>query len=562
MSNTTRRKFLKFGSTWVAMTATAGSTLTQASRIFRESGRHSPIDTHPEMSGEVFVDGVPFWYDFSGDRFQNRGSHPPFPALGEWIGYGNPPPAPTESVDVVIVGGGLAGLCTAHLLRNENLLMIEHNRRVGGNAQAEQWGNLPYSLGGAYCIEPDEPLASLYDDLGLTKIVRITPGPPGPDPVEVDGQLIEGFWQGAGRPPEEQARFRQFLALVEEYGKNYPDIPLPATDFDWILELDRLTFRQAIEQRMGGPLPPLLDAAIEHYCWSSFAAGQDEISAAAGWNFLAAEQYGQWVFPGGTAQIAQRLWKRLVNGRRARFNLLGECVALDVRPNRDGVAVTYGLADGAVRAVQARRVVMACPKFVCKWIMPEYLRLDPKRANSMVTLEYRGYIVVNILVERGLGDSFYDAFLLEDGSLPGGPGAPSINDWHRPLDMVLAGFPLGGSTDREVLTLYWPLPYVTGRGFILGQQAFDHVTERLIEHLDEILTPVGVQRSQIRQVRLTRWGHALPISAPGFIADGHARRVREPIDGRVFFVNQDNWALPAVETSLLEAFAWAPEINR
>jgi hypothetical protein len=64
----------------------------------------------------------------------------------------------------------------------------------------------------------------------------------------------------------------------------------------------------------------------------------------------------------------------------------------------------------------------------------------------------------------------------------------------------------------------------------------------------------------VRRVRLTRWGHAQPIAAPSFIADGHAERVREPIDGVVYFVNQDNWALPAVETALLEAFEFAPRV--
>ena len=45
----------------------------------------------------------------------------------------------------------------------------------------------------------------------------------------------------------------------------------------------------------------------------------------------------------------------------------------------------------------------------------------------------------------------------------------------------------------------------------------------------------------------------MPIARPGFIADGDARRVQRPIANSIHFVNQDNWALPAVENSLLDA---------
>lgn len=76
-----------------------------------------------------------------------------------------------------------------------------------------------------------------------------------------------------------------------------------------------------------------------------------------------------------------------------------------------------------------------------------------------------------------------------------------------------------------------------------------------------MLSVLRVDPSNVVQVRMTRWGHALPISEPGFIAGGFADAVRRPIDGTIFFVNQDNWALPAVENSLLDAQFFAPQIE-
>jgi len=59
---------------------------------------------------------------------------------------------------------------------------------------------------------------------------------------------------------------------------------------------------------------------------------------------------------------------------------------------------------------------------------------------------------------------------------------------------------------------------------------------------------------------MARWGHSMPIARPRFLVDGVPAELRRPYRGSVFFVNQDNWALPAFETCLLEAQAIAPRI--
>ena len=53
----------------------------------------------------------------------------------------------------------------------------------------------------------------------------------------------------------------------------------------------------------------------------------------------------------------------------------------------------------------------------------------------------------------------------------------------------------------------------------------------------------------------------MPYARPGQIADGIAERVRSPIDDRIWFVGQDNWLLPAVETCLEEAFTFGDAIE-
>ncbi|NJS14289.1 MAG: hypothetical protein HC788_06275, partial [Sphingopyxis sp.] len=61
-------------------------------------------------------------------------------------------------------------------------------------------------------------------------------------------------------------------------------------DNAWILALDERSLKEDIEARLGVPVPRLLAAGIQGYCYSSFDAGWESISAAAAWNFLAAEE--------------------------------------------------------------------------------------------------------------------------------------------------------------------------------------------------------------------------------------------------------------------------------
>ncbi|MBI3043130.1 MAG: hypothetical protein HYY78_09935 [Betaproteobacteria bacterium] len=54
----------------------------------------------------------------------------------------------------------------------------------------------------------------------------------------------------------------------------------------------------------------------------------------------------------------------------------------------------------------------------------------------------------------------------------------------------------------------------------------------------------------------------MPVAAAGLIADGVPERLREPFRQRVFFVEQDNWALPAFETAVTEALVFAPQVEK
>lgn len=519
-------------------------------------GRTSPLRHVPFNLQSNFVQGLPFADWFTGDDFTDKTGYP----------FHNTPPCcgdsapdPGEHVRVAIVGGGISGLATGVMLQDYRPVIFELHEQFGGNAAGESWNGINYSLGSAYVIVPDPGsfLESFYTSLGLDRVFRYA-GPQ--DPIELGGQLLFDFWTGAGQSPQEQQAFKRYAEVVRYMAeKSYPEIPLPeGKDNQWILDLDRKNFLQDIEDQMGMPMPPLLAAAVQGYFYSSFGAGMQNVSAASGWNFLAAEEFGRWVFPGGNAYMAWAMWQRLsqldndVPASSRPYHLRSKCTVIDVRLRGDAVQVTYLDPSNQIRALTADYVVMANSKHIAKYMLHDLEHLDPAKHQAFDQVTTIAYLVANVLLEEPVALDFYDLFLIGDETFPIDPAlfelAPRIVD-------VLSGHyarpPVG---DRCVLTLYMPLPYGTNlRASLIIPDPWIRYAEILAPQVRRILGLLGVSETAVRQIRMTRWGHAMPLAQPNLIADGGVDLVQRPIADRIFFVNQDNWSLPAVENSLLDA---------
>ncbi len=514
-----------------------------------------PFARLPALPPSIDIDGLPFLADFTGDGFPN--SSIPFHSCESCSEL----PEPTETTRVAIVGGGISGLATGYLLRGYNPLLFELHPRFGGNAQGEIWQETPFSLGNAYFITPDPGtfLEQFYTGLGLDKVVRVQTGE---DLYELGGTLVSDFFETKDRSPEDQLAFTRYRELVLRMAnEEYPEIPLPkGQDNRAILNLDRKSLKQHIQEQLGVPIPTHLASAIQGYCYSSFAAGWEEISAASGWNFLAAEEFGRWVLPGGTAYLADAMWNQLARlekpVRDARHQRRPSCLrggsrVVDVRLTQDKVRVTYRDASGSYHGLIADNVVVCCPKHICKYILHDLESIDPEKRAAFDQLHQRAYVVVNVLLDSPVELDFYDAFLLGDGSLPTNQDEALAQS--RVTDMLSGHYNRGPKTRHSVLTLYWPLPFAFGRATLIETGSHTTYAERLVPQVRSMLKLLDIDPKKVVQIRMSRWGHAMPVASPDLIANGTVDKLRRSIDDRIHFVNQDNWALPAVENCLLDA---------
>jgi oxygen-dependent protoporphyrinogen oxidase len=78
-----------------------------------------------------------------------------------------------EEQDVVIVGGGIAGLVSAHQLRDRAPVVLEASDRAGGRVWSQQRGDLAISVGAHMFPPPDSVIGKLVTELGL-EVMPIT----------------------------------------------------------------------------------------------------------------------------------------------------------------------------------------------------------------------------------------------------------------------------------------------------------------------------------------------------------------------------------------------------
>jgi len=70
----------------------------------------------------------------------------------------------------VIVGGGISGLTAAYLLKDENIIVLEKEPRIGGRIITGQWNGFHYPKGMEYIGEPEGEMAQWFDELGIEPI--------------------------------------------------------------------------------------------------------------------------------------------------------------------------------------------------------------------------------------------------------------------------------------------------------------------------------------------------------------------------------------------------------
>ncbi|RZA09915.1 MAG: FAD-binding protein [Proteobacteria bacterium] len=484
---------------------------------------------HPWVKVEGPFDGT----KFSGD--EHRRPHDILWHLEQYIaGKGGRPSSIAESVDVLIVGGGTAGLLSAYRFRHHNFLVVEQASQFGGNARSEEYRGAAYSLGPAYVTIPDagSELEKFYQELNLRAEAREE----APDKTRVLFGALKNLREEPGAAGESARAWEELLSRLLP---NLPSLPPLSAEKEKSDALDSLTAESWLKAQ--GPWHPLVMEQLQLYAWSSFGGSLDEISAAQFLNFVASETRGVMAFSGGNGAITRRLYERLKE--KGEHRLRAGTMVLEIKEEGGYVEVLLEDAGGSLRRIRASALVMAAPKYVARFLLKAML--PAPREAVWRELPYRAYAVANILLKEKVEAPAFDIYCLK-GTVPPSPSFGRRTD--RPVaDFVFANWAAPDAEGPTVLTAYRPFPLDGARNFLLNPMLHDRLKAEFKADMEQNLKAMGIGPDQIAGIRIALWGHSLPLARPGYLSSAALADLGGRVGERVFLANQDNFMNPSFE---------------
>jgi monoamine oxidase len=426
-----------------------------------------------------------------------------------------PRPAATERHDVIIVGGGMSGLHTAWALGDQDFLLLEKEDHWGGNAYLEQYDGQAFATGTAYA-NTSGAAWQLCQKIGIEPLPIACP-----DGLILNRQFVPHAWRdGLDHLPYPQPVVQSFRKFKSDMLK--VDLRKRAN------ELDAMPLTALLKD-----YAPELKAWWDCYGPSNWGADAANTSALVGLGdfqeFAGDEPDDRATFPGGLGAISRKLTEILLQTHRDRMRSDATIVA--VEQGKSDVTVTY-LHDNQVKAVTAKAVIMATPKFITRRLVAG---LPQAQSEAMGKMRYAPYPVVNVIFDRPVFNGGYDTWC------PGNTFTDFIvADW------VIRNQP-GYHQKNNILTFYTPL-HEAQRAVLLTDDDSRTLAANVLRDFQKLMPGFDVDPIE---VHIYRRGHPMFMAAPNTFTK-LIPAARQPF-GRVFFANTDSTGPVSMTAGAIEA---------
>jgi oxygen-dependent protoporphyrinogen oxidase len=413
--------------------------------------------------------------------------------------------------DVVVVGGGLAGLTAAWKLRDLDVLLLEADTRVGGRIKSFDRGTHWVSVGAHMFPGEGSLVRELLDELGL-------------EPARIGGSLLGISYRGkivtGGRaetfplrlPLAPAARVSMVRAglRVKRDAARYNELARRRegeTDADVRRRLLGFLDDRSWAEYLG-KVHPQVDA-IFHATANRSTAEPDQIAAGAMVALFAHVWTSGGVVLGynlrsGPSSLPEELARRL--GERVRTN----APVSRITRVPEGVRVGYGRGE----EVDARAVIVAAPAPVAREIVAD---LPAETAAALEAIVYGPFVVGGILTGETRPMPWDDIYsilsvetsfnmLFNHSSFLRKPGAP-----REPGGALMV---YGGA----------------GRARRLLEKTDAEIEATIVDDLYRLYPDA---RGVVREVIVQRWENAIPFAAPGRARVQAA--LERGVDGAIYF---------------------------
>ncbi len=449
-----------------------------------------------------------------------------------------PTPPAVERHQVVIVGGGIAGLSAAWELRRRgvtDVVVLELDDVAGGTARGDSSPVTPYPWGAHYIVAPQleqADLTALLAEMGAieaygkdgTPVVDETLRCREPEErVWYLGRWWDGLYLEAGASPDDRRQLAAFNAEIDRWsawrdaqGRRAFAIPRSlCSDAPELRALDTLSFAQWLDEHK--LTSPRLRWLCDYACRDDYALTAAQTSAWAGLFYFAGRQSA----PGAEAQSVIT-WPdgngALVHHLAAKATVRSGITVLDV-DTAEPLARVVAMGPQGPLGFEADAVIVATPTFVANRIVRAH-RGQPSG-------DYGAWAVANLHLrnrplERGKGAQPAWDNVLRD--------SPS-------LGYVCATHQRGRDRGPTVWTWYYPFTD-EDTGAVRKKLAGASQAEWAATAIADIARAHPDVARHVEKIDVAFWGHGMIRPRVGHVwSDARAARVA-PI-GRVHFAHTD-----------------------
>jgi len=410
----------------------------------------------------------------------------------------------SERRDIVIVGAGPVGLCTAWELQQHDVLVLEKESICGGNAQQGSWRGIRYTNGTAY-TDLDSPLADFCRDELDLEFTPINSH----DTYLINDRLVHDlFGQGLSQLPfnesirsdfarllsECQAMATKFEAALDRLDSGQ-DLQA-GSNADEAIRLDAMSLSTWLEER-GFSLP--VRNWVKLYCPPQVGGYPEDISALVACTTMAwmGDYSADGTLPGGLGQIAESLERGLRENHADRIRTDSFVVQVENSKDEKAVDVTY-LAAGELRTVRCKTCLWAAPKHIASRVITDLPAQQQKAMDELQTLDIS---VMNLCYRKKIHDGAYYTWL---------HGLPVSN--LSPADWVLH-HGVSDSDKPQVLSCDWPVRSAN-RALLLDDAWIVSKCQETAAGMNERF-PGSL--AQLEEIRVVVRAHSWVVDSPGFL---------------------------------------------
>jgi len=402
--------------------------------------------------------------------------------------------------DFLIVGGGIAGMTAAYMLRDEDFLLYEVSDMLGGSSASSNYRNTPLCHGAHYDLQYPLNYGSetlqILRDLGIIQPDKFSGSWKFVDkqyliPKQNESRTFaHGIIRKAVLPEGHQKN--QFVNLMKDFSGK---MPMPTSLIDqehrYLNDIDFLSW---LKSKM--KVPADIIEALDYHMKDDYGAGADKVSALAGIHYFACRPYYTkpvelFSPPEGNSYFVTKIYDQL-----PKENLYTSHVVKRILEKDNGFEVeVIDVKSREIGKISCNKIIYAGNKHALKYIYPNDY-------SAFKNNEYAPWVVVNIVMkESWQGEAFWQNEILSND--------PSL------MGFVDSKAQYNGDTGPRVFTVYYCFKPEEREMMSLIAEKKQTFVDQTIKQLESYFNKQI--KSKIEKVFIKQMGHAMPIPKPGYL---------------------------------------------